>query len=146
MIHEFLSQDHARLEQTLNGGDYETFREGLLWHIGIEEKILLPMVRNLPIAERIHLDHGALSALLVLTPTPAILVAIRTILENHNRLEEDDGGLYEQCERIAGQNPEEILKRIQETPLVRVARHADSQISMDSARQNLHKAGYSFDF
>jgi hypothetical protein len=145
MIHEYLSQDHARLEQALNAGDYETFREGLLWHIGVEEKILLPMVRNLPIAERIHLDHGALSALLVLTPTPAILAAIRTILVNHNPLEEDAGGLYEQCERIAGQDSKEILKRIQETPRVRVAKHADSQISIDSARQNLRKAGYSID-
>lgn len=145
MIHEFLSQDHARLEQALSRGDHETFREGLLWHIGIEEKILLPMVRNLPIAERIHLDHGALSALLVLTATPAILTAIRRILENHNPLEEDAGGLYEQCERIAGQNSGEILKRIRETPRVRVAKHVDSQISMDSARQNLRKAGYFID-
>jgi hypothetical protein len=146
MIYEFLSEDHARLAHALSSGDYETFREGLLWHIGIEEKILLPMVKNLPVAERIHLDHGALSSLLVLTPTPAILTAIRAILENHNPLEEDDGGLYEQCERIAGQDSGEILKRIQETPRVRVAQHADSQISIDSARQNLRKAGYSFDF
>jgi hypothetical protein len=144
-IREYLSRDHARLDDALTRGDYEQFREGLLWHIGVEEKILLPMASGLPIAERIHLDHGALSALLVPTPTPAILTAIRTILSNHNPLEEGPGGLYEHCEKISGENKDLILAKIQQTPRVRVAQHVDNRTSMDSARYALRRAGYSID-
>jgi hypothetical protein len=142
MIRKYLSRDHARLDDALRRGDYELFREGLLWHIGIEEKILLPLARTFPSAERIHLDHGALSALLVPTPTPAILAAIQTILTHHNPLEEDPGGLYEYCERTAGSDEDQVLARIQQTPRVRVAKHVDNQTSMDSARNALRRAGY----
>lgn len=43
-------------------------------------------------AAKLRLDHGALAALLVPTPTPAIIVAIHTVLAAHNSLEEGPGG------------------------------------------------------
>jgi hypothetical protein len=145
MIREYLSDDHARLDAALQQGDYEQFREGLLRHIGIEQKILFPIVADWPFVERLHLDHGALAALLVLTPTPAILTTIRTILENHNPVEEGSGGLYDECDRRLGSGADEVLKRIPNYPPVPVAKHVDSQIAIDSARNALSRAGYSIE-
>jgi hypothetical protein len=145
VIRRFLSDDHARLEAALQRGDYEEFREGLLRHIGIEQKILFPIVSGWQFVERLHLDHGALAALLVLTPTPAILTAIRTILDNHNPIEEGSDGLYEECDRRLGAHADEVLKRIQNYPPVPVAKHVDSPIAIDSARNALRRAGYSIE-
>jgi hypothetical protein len=141
-IYRYLVNDHARLDAALLRGDYPEFREGLLRHIGMEQKILLPITGATALAERIHLDHGALAALLVPTPTPAILAAIRAILENHNPLEEGPGGLYEECERLLGSDVEQVLTRLQNAPPVPVAKHVDNQTSMDSARAALQRAGY----
>jgi len=145
VIHEYLSADHARLDAAMRNGDYETFREGLLRHIGIEQKILFPIVNDWPVVERLHLDHGALAALLVPTPTPAILAAIRTILENHNPLEEGNNGLYEECERRLGARAAVVVEQIQTFPPVRVAPNVDSQTSMESARSALQRAGYALE-
>jgi hypothetical protein len=143
VIRKYLSDDHSRLDAALQSGDYASFREGLLRHIGIEQKILFPIVRGWPLVERLHLDHGALAALLVPTPTPAIINAIRTILEHHNPLEEGPGGLYEECERRLGDGANDVLKRIQNAPRVPVASHVDNQTSMESLRHALKRAGYS---
>src|SRR5215831_15315290 len=141
-IYRYLVDDHARLDAALLRGDYPEFREGLLRHIGMEQKILLPIIGPTALAGRIHLDHGALAALLVPTPTPDILTAIRTILENHNPLEEGPGGLYEECERLLGADVEQVLSHLRNAPPVPVAKHVDNQTSMDSARAALRRAGY----
>jgi hypothetical protein len=141
-IYRYLVDDHTRLDSALLRGDYPEFREGLLRHIGMEQKILLPIIGPTALAERIHLDHGALAALLVPTPTPAIVTAIRTILENHNPLEEGPGGLYQQCEQLLGSDVPQVLTRLQNAPPVPVAKHVDNQTSMDSARAALQRAGY----
>src|SRR5262247_2692795 len=104
IITEFLVEDHRRLDglfQTaiarpgsIDDRVYPQFRAGLLRHIGMEEKILLPAVQrqrggdSLPIAAKLRLDHGALASLLMPTPTSAILTSIQTILVDHNVLEE----------------------------------------------------------
>jgi hypothetical protein len=156
-IYRYLAVDHDRLDDALRRATrdpdridreaYAEFREGLLRHIGIEEKILLPAARAaqggkpLEVAARLHLDHGALAALLVPTPTHAILGAIRTILERHNPLEEGDGA-YAECERLIGPDVDQVLLRIQNAPRVAVAPHVDSGLAMDSARNALRRAGY----
>ena len=105
-IARYLADDHARLDALLTRGAtdsaaYADFRRGLLRHIGMEEKILLPAAQRarggepLPAAARLRLDHGALAALLVPTPTPAIRAALRGILERHNALEEGPGSSVE---------------------------------------------------
>jgi hypothetical protein len=142
VIYRYLVDDHARLDAALQHGDYPEFREGLLRHIGMEQKILLPIIGTTPLTERIHLDHGALASLLVPTPTPDILAAIRIILEDHNPLEEGPGGLYEECERLLGPDVEQVLTRLRNAPPVPVAPHVDNQTSMDSARSALRRAGY----
>jgi hypothetical protein len=92
----------------------------LLKHIGIEEKILLAAAQRhrdgapLAVAAKLRLDHGALAALLVPTPTPRIIAAIRAILKLHNPIEEDPGGMYEQSEELAGAESDEICAPVAE--------------------------------
>jgi hemerythrin HHE cation binding domain-containing protein len=161
-IHSYLADDHRRLEDALgrattNGASIETnayaeFRGGLLRHIAMEEKILLPAAQAarggqaLPVAAKLRLDHGALAALLVLTPTHSITAAIRFILAAHNPLEEGRGGVYEACEQLAGSEAAKILDRLQSAPNVKMAPYADSPVAIESARQALRRAGYDLKF
>ena len=105
-IAQWLTADHARLDALLDratagldASAYAEFRSALLRHIGIEEKLLLPAVQRaqggspLAVAARLRLDHGALAALLVPTPTPGVMSTIRHILGNHNALEEAGDGV-----------------------------------------------------
>ena len=157
-IYRYLADDHARLDgllqratiqpNTIEPSAYAEFRAGLLKHIGMEEKILLPAVQRLrsgeplPIAAKLRLDHGALAALLVPTPTPAIVAALRTILNAHNSIEEGAGGLYEQCEELAAVEAGEILAQLQNAPEVKVAPHVDVPNVIEATRRALAKAGY----
>ena len=136
-ISQFLCADHARLDDVLRRATadvtridhtaYAEFREGLLRHIGMEEKILFPAARSARSGKRIQataklsLDHGALVALLVLTPTHSIIAAIRAILDRHNPLEEGAGGVYEKCEQALGPEADQIAARLQNTPSVNIA-------------------------
>jgi hypothetical protein len=53
-------------------------------------------------APRLRLDHGALAALLMLPPVDHTFRAIRAVLDAHNPIEENEGGVYEQCDGLAG--------------------------------------------
>lgn len=134
-LHEFLSHDHDRLDLLLSGclgedgsveaGMYAEFRQGLLRHIGIEERILFPELRKrrgiTPLEEQLHIDHAALAALLVPPPSRTEIEQIREILTLHNPLEERDGGLYEILEELVGAELDELMARVHATPTVRVA-------------------------
>ena len=132
----FLSSDHDHLDSLLSQSDshpqaYSSFRRGLLKHVGMEEMILLPAVKRLTgaplaLAAKIRLDHGALTALMIPSPTPAVLAAVRAILKEHNRLEEQDGGLYEQCEQALGAEAPKVLEALKNAPDIPPAAHADT--------------------
>jgi hypothetical protein len=140
-IHQFLAEDHAQLDALLTravagpGGvdlaAYGAFREGLLRHIALEEKILLPAARAarggepVPQARRLRVDHGAIAALLVPTPTSEIAVEIRKILGPHNEVEEGQGGLYETCDALLSAKAGALLERMRAYPPVKVARYQD---------------------
>jgi hypothetical protein len=157
-IYRYLADDHERLDalleraisdpENIDMSAYAQFRSGLLKHIGMEEKILLPAARRirggepLPVAAKLRLDHGALTALLVPSPTPQVIAAIRTILNLHNPIEEDPGGMYETCEELAGPEVDEILRQLQEAPDVKVLPHVDTPFVMEAARRALARAGY----
>jgi Hemerythrin HHE cation binding domain len=154
----FLAGDHTRLDGLLRRAMTEActidraasaeFRAGLLRHISLEEKILLPAAQRwqggepLPLAARLRRDHGALAALLVPTPTPAIIRTIRTVLAAHNALEEGPGGVYERCEQLAGTEADALLARLQAAPEVPVAPYADGPQVMRVVRRALARAGY----
>ena len=159
-LYRFLADDHARLEGLLQRAvtptaidlaSYAEFRAGLLKHIGMEEKILLPAVkaaRNgepLPIAAKLRLDHGAIAALMVPSPTPKLVAALRTILIAHNAIEEGPGGLYDLCERAAGAQVGAWLERLRAAPEVAVSPYNDSPRVLPAARRALERAGYALD-
>ena len=157
-ICDYLTRDHDRLDRllaraganpdNLDRGSFAEFRRGLLKHIGMEEKILLPAIQAvrggepLPIAAKLRLQHGAIAALLVPSPRKAVLAALRAILEKHNALEEGPHGIYAECERIAGAGAGELLRRLADAPDVPAAAHVDSERVEASARRALKRAGF----
>lgn len=140
-IETFLADDHARLDSllrravansdVLDRDAYDQFRAGLLRHIAMEEKVLLPEARRrrlgagLPIAKQLRADHSVLAALLVPSPTHAIITTIREILVGHNQLEEGPAGVYAICEELAGAEADALLGRLRAVPEVPVAAHFD---------------------
>jgi hypothetical protein len=159
VIASYLTTDHERLAAVLDRSErgrsveidrdaFAEFRRGLLRHIAIEEKILLPAASRarggepLPIAARLRLDHGALAALLVPTPTPAIVHALRFILARHNALEEGPDGLYATCERLAPARASALVAELRAAPEVPVAAHNDSPLAIPATRRALARAGY----
>jgi len=156
-LHALMAAEHADLDQLLDSAAgrgraidkqaYQHFRERLLRHIRIEERILLPMAARkrgqaLAIAARLRLDHGALAALLMLPPVGHAYRAIRAVLDGHNPLEETEGGVYEQCERLAGSEINELLAQIAATPPVPVSSWVDSPKVLAAAKRALARAGY----
>jgi hypothetical protein len=156
-IARLLVADHRRLERLLDeatvGGvigpePYAAFRKGLLRHIGIEEKILLPATQRarggepLGVAARLRLEHGAIAALLVPTPTPTIVAALRAILSRHDALEEGPGGVYATCERLVGDAAEALVAQMRAAPDVPVHDHVDGPRVMDAVERALARAGY----
>jgi hypothetical protein len=140
-VRELLERDHARLDGLLSAAEaagsqidlaaYEEFRARLLRHIGQEEKILLPAARRLrsgkpmDLAAQLKADHAALAALLVPTPTPAILKTLRWLLAAHNALEEGPHGVYAACEALAGPETDLLLDRLRAAGPVPTAAHYD---------------------
>jgi hypothetical protein len=154
----FLSEDHRRLEQLLQTaiassdhvakGIHDHFRAGLLRHIGMEEKILLPAAqrwnggRPLSVAAKLRLDHGALAALLMPTPTTGIITTLQRILEQHNLVEEGPDGLYEICDRLAEAEVEQLMTRLRATTEVAVLPHSDTPAVFGAVHRALERAGY----
>jgi hypothetical protein len=159
-ITDFLVKDHGRLEGLLQSavahagsvdqGMYDQFRAGLLRHIGMEEKILLPAAHRLrggealSIAAKLRLDHGAIASLLMLPPTVAVIATIRAVLKVHNTIEEGSGGLYETCDALAGSEAAQLLAKLQAAPELAVLPCSDSPVVMPAVVRALERAGYSF--
>jgi hypothetical protein len=156
-ISGWLSADHARLDgflteataaDPIDPGPYAEFRRGLLRHIAIEEKILLPAAQRaqnggpLALAARLRLDHGAIAALLVPTPTPAIVATMRDILTAHNALEEEPGGVYALCDVLLAGNADAIVREMASHPDVRLSPHNDGPGVLAALRRALERAGY----
>jgi hypothetical protein len=153
-IRRFFTEDHDRLDALLRGAvsvpdafdeaAYADFRKGILRHIAWEEKILLPAARRarggepLPLAPRLRVDHGAIALLLVGIPDAALVAELRSILEPHNRLEEEPGGLYDLCEDLLSAATNEILEKLRAYPDVRVAPYNDGPLVIRRAEDALN--------
>jgi hypothetical protein len=140
-VTEYLISDHARLHEllerarsgsALERGAFAAFRAGLLRHIGIEEKLLFPAVRNalagVPLAGALELrvDHAAIASLLVPTPDLALATELADLLARHDGAEECPEGVYEQCEQILGEERSRALaEQARATGEVPVAAHYD---------------------
>lgn len=139
----FLGADHERLhaflDAALSGAEglqlepFGRFRDGILRHMAMEEKLLIPRAsealrgRRPPVAKLLRVDHGAIAALLVPPPTREIAEALREILARHDRCEEDAGGLYDVCDRALGPRAAlELVAELREHPAVKVKPYNDS--------------------
>ena len=142
-IQSFMTDDHERLDALLRASEradgsideapYVEFREGLLRHIGMEEKVLLPFCRDrrgepLAIAAKLRADHGAIAKLLVRTPTRDVIDELRDLLGRHNPLEEGPGGLYATCDALAGDEAAAVVAKLRERPQVPLAEYYDGSI------------------
>jgi hypothetical protein len=157
-ISALMAAEHTRLDDLLvqaAGRDgaidvkaYEDFRRGLLRHIAIEEKVLLPTVQQyrngepLALAGRLKQDHGALAALMMLPPRSATFRVTRAVLRAHNPLEDAPGGVYEACDLLVGQGVDEVLARCAAMSAVPVSPWIDSPKVLASVRRVLMRAGY----
>jgi hypothetical protein len=157
-IHCFLAADHRRLAALLDQAvaqpghpdlvAYGLFRAGLLKHIGMEEKIVIPTIErsrygaSLAMIGRIRLDHGALAALLVPTPTPAIVAVLRLILARHNEIEEGPGGLYDLGDETASGQGDEFVAHLRASSEVPVRGHNDDPKVIPAVCRALRRAGY----
>ena len=156
----FLTEDHRQLDILLRSAAadsglmdesaYQQFRAGLLRHIGMEEKILLSALQRLrggapfPAAATLRLDHGAIAALLMPTPTAHIIAMIRGILAGHNVIEEGPDGLYESCDRLPATEVDRLLAGLQAAPEVNVMPYSDSPAVMNAVQRAVERAGYQF--
>ncbi len=160
-LYKYFADDHLRLEELLNHSTaspgsiddalYGQFRAGLLKHISMEEKILFPTAQRLrggsplPVTAKLRLDHGAIAALLVPPPSRQIIAALRAILDQHDRLEEMPGGVYEVCEELAGSELESVMNLIRMAPDVPANPYNDKPYVLNATRRALARAGYNFD-
>jgi hypothetical protein len=144
-IETFLTEDHARLDAllgravrddgTIDVDVYAEFRQVLLRHIAMEEKILLPYAKAkrggeaLPIAATLRKDHGEIAGLLVPSPTADLCAKLRAVLARHNPLEEKPDGLYATCDVLASTEADQIVDRLKAQPQVpAVAPHYDGPL------------------
>lgn len=155
-VERFLAADHRRLEALLGQATrvpgqidpvpFAAFREGLLRHIGMEEKVLLPAATRArggdphPRAARLRLDHGAIAALLVPTPTPDLVATLRLVLETHDAVEEGPQGVYADCDCLLAVEVHALLDELRRYPPVRVAPHHDSPLAHEHIKDALARA------
>jgi hypothetical protein len=157
-IYRYLAEDHDRLDElfrkatadrdNIDMNAYAGFRSGLLHHIRMEETVLLPAAlrlqdgRPLAIAERIRMDHGALTALMVPPPDGSVINTVRSILQVHNALEEQEGGMYHVCEQLAGEEAESLLRQLKDVPEVPLHPHNPKPEILEATRRAVERAGH----
>jgi hypothetical protein len=141
-IVEFMTEDHVELDRflaeserrdgSIDEGTFTRFRQGLLRHIAMEEKVLLPFARArrgdspLPIAAALRRDHGEIAKLLVRSPSRDSLAALGELLGRHNPLEEGPGGLYEACDALClGDDAAIVVEKLRAQPEVPLAPYYD---------------------
>jgi hypothetical protein len=116
----------------------------------MEEKIVLPAIakwqggKKAAIAERLRLDHSAIVSLLVPLPTPSIILTLRSIFAVHNPLEEQEGGLYQLFETLAGLETERMLSELKAAPAVLVLPHNEKPDAIETTKRAVARAGYEF--
>ena len=160
-LYHFFTEDHRRIEKLLDLATknpdeiqmeyYQGFRSGLLTHIKMEEKVLFPAAQKanggvpLPIAAKLRLEHGALTALMVPPPTPSLIKVLRHVLDKHDIAEEEPGGMYDVCSALTQNQTTELLEQLAHISEVPVHPHHPAAFALDAAKRALTRAGYDFD-
>lgn len=160
-IYHFFTNDHRRIDDLLdkateNGKNlqmeyYHQFRIGLLKHIKMEEKILFPAAQKangnvpLPLAGKLRLDHGALTALMVVPPSAKVIKVLRVVLDKHDLMEEEPGGMYDVCERLTEGETNALLLQLENVTEVPVHPFNNADYALDVAKRTLARAGFDYD-
>jgi hemerythrin superfamily protein len=160
-IYQFFTNDHRRIDELLDKATadltsvkeeyYQQFRTGLLKHIKMEEKILFPAAQKangnvpLPLAAKLRLDHGALTSLMVVSPSPEVIKVLRYVLDKHDLLEEEPGGMYDVCERLTEGETNALLLQLEDVTEVPVHPYNEAGYALDVAKRTLLRAGFDFD-
>lgn len=160
-LNQFFSNDHRRIEDLLATAIedpnsvlmeyYLPFRVGLLTHIKMEEKILFPIAQKFnggvphPLALKLRLDHGALTALMVVPPTPEVIKVLNYILERHDILEEEPGGMYDICEDLVEGDTDEILEQLKNYKEVSLSPINAEPSIMEAVKRAVKMADLDFD-
>ena len=160
-LYHFFTEDHRRIEKLLDLATknpdeiqmeyYQGFRAGLLTHIKMEEKILFPAAQKanggvpLPIAAKLRLEHGALTALMVPPPTPSLIKVLRHVLDKHDIAEEEPGGMYDVCSALTQNQTTELIEQLAHISEVPVHPHHPAAFALEAAKRALTRAGYDFD-
>jgi hypothetical protein len=117
----------------------------------MEEKILFVAAQKanagepLPLQAKLRQDHAALTSLLVCFPTPEVIQAIVHILEVHDLLEEEDGGMYEACEQLTQHETDHIMSQLKNVTPVPVHPFNRADYVLDVAKRTVARAGFDFD-
>lgn len=161
VLYQFFTNDHRRLEKIFDKATenenniqeelYHQFRVSILKHIKMEEKILFPAAQKangdipIPLAAKLKLDHGAITSLMVVPPSPEVIKVIRYILEIHDELEEKNGGMYDICEQLTEHDTKTILEKLENATDVPVHPYNTAGYALDVAKRTLLRAGFDFD-
>jgi hypothetical protein len=160
-LYQFFTNDHRRIDELLDNATenpddlqmdyYHQFRTGLLKHIKMEEKILFPAAQKangnvpLPLAAKLRLDHAALTSLMVVPPSADVIKVLRFILDKHDLLEEEPGGMYDVCEKLTESETSDLLQQLENVSEVPVHPHNKADYALDMAKRTLLRAGFDFD-
>jgi hypothetical protein len=160
-LYQFFTNDHRRIDELLNKATqkpddvqmeyYHQFRTGLLKHIKMEEKILFPAAQKangnvpLPLAGKLRLDHGALTSLMVVPPSPEVIKVLLHVLDQHDMLEEEPGGMYDVCEKLTEGETNGLLQELEKVAEVPVHPFNEAGYALDVAKRTLLRAGFDFD-
>lgn len=161
VLYDFFTGDHRRIEAIFEQATkdknqvelekYHQFRIGLLTHIKMEERILFVAAQKanggepLPLQAKLRLDHAALTSLLVCYPSPQVIKAIDHIMEEHDILEEKEGGMYEACEKLTQHETQQILEDLKNTLPVPVHPFNEAPYVLDVVKRSVERAGFDFD-
>jgi hypothetical protein len=158
-LYQFFTNDHRRIDELLDSATekpgiemnyYHSFRTGLLKHIKMEEKVLFPAAQkangNVPLrlAAKLRLDHAALTSLMVVPPSADVIKVLRFILDKHDLLEEEPGGMYDVCEKLTESETSDLLQQLENVSEVPVHPHK-ADYALDMAKRTLLRAGFDFD-
>ncbi len=135
-VFRFFEADHRRLDALLARAaadaaqvdlePFDRFRAGILKHIAMEEKRLIPALTAarggtaFPLAAKLRVDHGAIAALLVPAPRSDIVAHLQSLLANHNAREEAPDGLYHTCDQAFGADAVRLIDALRSFPVVRL--------------------------
>lgn len=157
---EYLANDHNRLDDLFERATsdmsrvdvslYDEFRKGLLRHIGLEEKIIFPLIAGRQgsaadgIIARLRRDHSAIVALLVPTPDASVATTLSAILARHNALEEGEGGAYTLLEDLVAEEGRGLLEQLRSAP--EVPTHPTRPLAqvIEVTKRAVARSGYEF--